>query len=144
MNQLVRFDTSSLNKGLIGFDRLFDDFEKRFSNSVQTSYPPYNILKTSDDDYIIEVAVTGFTKDEITVQVDQEQLIIKATGKKEQATTSEYLHRGLATRDFERRFTLAEYMQVGDGAISDGLLRVFLKRIVPETLKPRTISLTST
>lgn len=140
-NQLPRFDTTALNRALIGFDRLFDQVEQRFANSVQTNYPPYNVLKTSDNDYVVEVAVTGFTKEEILVKVEQEQLVISASASKEADETTEYLHRGLATRDFERRFTLADHLEVVDASVANGLLKVYLKRIVPETLKPRVISI---
>ena len=78
MNQLVRFDTAALNKALVGFDKIFDDFEHRFSHQIGNNYPPYNILKREDDTYEIHIAVSGFDKDEITVEVDQNQLIIKA------------------------------------------------------------------
>jgi molecular chaperone IbpA len=142
MNQLVRFDTAALNKALIGFDRLFNEAERGFVNSIQNNYPPYNILKTSDDDYTIEVAVTGFKKDEITVELNQGQLIIKGSRiYNDQDSTVEYIHRGLAARDFERRFTLADHMEVGDAEVADGLLKVYIKRIVPEALKPRVISI---
>jgi molecular chaperone IbpA len=139
MNQLTRFDTSPLNRSLIGFDRLFDDFERRFSNNV--SYPPYNVLKKGQDNYEVQVAVTGFTREEIVVQVDQEQLVISAKSTKNDVADVEYLHRGLATRDFERRFTLADHMEVVDATVSNGMLSVFLQRIVPETLKPRVIQI---
>jgi molecular chaperone IbpA len=142
MNQLARFDTTALNRALIGFDRLFNDAERGYANSIQTNYPPYNILKTSDDDYTIEVAVTGFKKDEITVEVAQGQLIIKGTRIPPSTELDvEYLHRGLAARDFERRFTMADHMEVGDAEVAEGLLRVYIKRIVPEALKPRLITI---
>ena len=142
MNQLARFDTTALNRALIGFDRLFNDVERGFVNSVQSNYPPYNLLKTSDDNYTLEIAVTGFKKEEITVELNQGQLIVKGI---HQTITEdhevEYLHRGLAARDFQRRFTLADHMEVGDAEVADGLLRVYIKRIVPEALKPRVIAI---
>ena len=142
MNQLARFDTTALNRAFIGFDRLFNEAERGFANSIQSNYPPYNILKTSDDDYVIEVAVTGFKKDEITVGLNQGQLFISGTrAVQEGEDDTEYLHRGLAARDFERRFTLADHMEVGDAEVADGLLRVYIKRIVPEALKPRVIAI---
>jgi len=142
MNQLARFDTTALNRALIGFDRLFNDVERGFVNSVQNNYPPYNILKTSDDNYTLEIAVTGFKKEEITVELNQGQLVISGTHQNETNDhTVEYLHRGLAARDFERRFTLADHMEVGDAEVADGLLRVYIKRIVPEALKPRVIAI---
>ena len=73
MNQLVRFDTNSLNRALLGFDSLFDNFEQRFANQINNTYPPYNVIKYDEDTYEIEVAVTGFDKDEVTVEIDQNQ-----------------------------------------------------------------------
>jgi len=77
MNQLVRFDTAALNRALIGFDTLFEDIEKRFANQIQTTYPPHNIVKLDDDNYEIQMAVTGFDPDEVSVEVNQNQLIVK-------------------------------------------------------------------
>lgn len=139
MNQLARFDTSSLNRALIGFDRIFNDFENRFQHST-TNYPPYNVIKTDEDSFEIEVAVSGFDRDDITIEVDQDQLRIR--GQRKQSTdTREYLHRGLAARDFERAFTLAEHIIVGDAELTNGILRVKLTRVVPEALKPRLIAI---
>lgn len=139
MNALTRFDTTALNqlnRALIGFDRLFTE---RAYNTNPT-YPPYNVIKKTDNDYEIEVAVAGFTLDEIDVEVNQNQLIIRGQSKREADADVEYLHRGLAYRDFEKVLTLAEHMQVGDASIKDGVLRVEITRIVPEALKPRKIN----
>ena len=73
MNQLVRFDTNSLNRALLGFDSLFNDFESRFANQINQNYPPYNVIKHDEDTYEIEIAVTGFDKDEVVVEIDQNQ-----------------------------------------------------------------------
>lgn len=140
MNALTRFDTQALNRALIGFDSLFNDVEKRFANSVQTNYPPYNVLKHDDDHFEIEVAVAGFDREDITIEVDQNLLTIKGTRLKED-DASKYLHRGLAARDFERSFTLAEHMIVGDAELTNGILRVKLTREIPEALKPRLIAI---
>jgi molecular chaperone IbpA len=113
MNQLVRFDTNSLNRALLGFDNLFDNFEQRFANQINQNYPPYNILKHNDDSYELEIAVTGFEKDEITVEIDQNQLVVKGQRNEADAVDPTYLHRGLSTRDFTRSWTLAEHMEVG-------------------------------
>lgn len=140
MNALSRIDTQSLNRALIGFDRLFNDVERRFANQVQTNYPPYNILKHDDDLFEIEIAVAGFDKEDVTIEVDQNLLTIRGNRLKED-DASKYLHRGLAARDFERTFTLAEHMEVGDAELTNGILRVKLIRIVPEALKPRLIAI---
>lgn len=139
MNQLARFDTSALNRALIGFDRIFNDFENRFQHST-TNYPPYNVIKTDDNSFEIEVAVAGFDREDVTIEVDQDQLRIK--GQRKQVEDSrEYLHRGLAARDFERSFTLADHIIVGDAELTNGILRVKLNRVVPEALKPRLIAI---
>lgn len=139
MNALTRLDTSALNRALVGFDTLWNDLEHRFANQMNTNYPPYNVLKRNEDTYEIQVAVSGFDKDEVTVEVDQSQLIIRGQRKEAEAEDIEFLHRGLAARDFTRMFTLAEHMEVGEGRIKNGILSVEIKRIVPEALKPRTI-----
>jgi molecular chaperone IbpA len=140
MNAITRFDTQALNRALIGFDQLFNDVERRFANQVQTNYPPYNVLKHDDDHFEIEIAVAGFDREDITIEVDQNQLTIKGQRLKED-DASKYLHRGLAARDFERSWTLADYMIVGDAELTNGILRVKLTRVVPEALKPRLIAI---
>lgn len=142
MNQLARFDTTALNRALLGFDTLFSDAERRFANQINASYPPYNILKHDDNTYEIEVAVTGFLPEEISVEIDQNQLIVKGERKQESGEVT-YLHRGLATRDFTRTWTLAEHMEVNEGKIKNGVLKIELKRVIPEALKPRVLKLKS-
>lgn len=137
MTQLVRFDTNALNRALLGFDSLFSDFEHR----LNTNYPPYNILKRNENTYEIEIAVTGFSKDEITVEVDQNRLIVKGVRFANLDDEGEYLHRGLASRDFTREWTLAEHMIVGEGRIKNGVLTVQISRVVPESLKPRVLKI---
>ena len=141
MTQLVRFDTNALNKALLGFDTMFNDFEHRYANQLKDNYPPYNIVKHDEDTYVIEIAVTGFAKDEVTVEIDQNQLIVKGIRDKSNDVTAEFLHRGLALRDFTRSWTLAEHMEVGEGTIKNGVLTIELKRVVPDALKPRVLKL---
>ena len=141
MNQLVRFDTSALNRALLGFDQLFDNFEQRFANQINNNYPPYNIIKHDENTYEIEVAVTGFSENEVTVEIDQNQLVVKGHRVREDNDEGVYLHRGLAARDFTRSWTLAEHMEVGEGCIKNGVLTIELKRVIPEALKPRVLKL---
>lgn len=141
MNQLVRFDTNALNRALVGFDKLFDDFEHRFANQISTNYPPYNIIKLSDDRYEIQLAASGFEKDEVTVEIDQSQLIVKGQHKNTESESVQYLHRGLAARDFTRVFALAEYMEVGEARIKNGILTIEINRVIPEALKPRVLNI---
>lgn len=142
MNQLARFDTNALaqlNRALIGFDRIFNDFENRHVNST-TNYPPYNVLKHDEDHFEIEIAVAGFDREDITVEVDQNQLVIKGKRLSED-DGSKYVHRGLATRDFERVFTLVDHMEVGEAELTNGILSVKITRVIPEALKPRLITI---
>lgn len=136
MTQLRTIDTATLaglSKALVGFDRYFN-----MPVPQGSSYPPHNIVKYGNDYYGIEVAVAGFSKEEITVDVDQDQLTIRGT-KNHPNPEVEYLHRGLAARNFELFFTLAEYMEIKGASVSDGLLQIDIERIVPEALKPRSI-----
>lgn len=139
MTQLMRVDTNALNRALIGFDRIFNDFESRYAHS-SSNYPPYNICKLGDDEFELEIAVAGFDRDEITVQVDQDQLSI--VGKKRESDKDiVYLHKGLAARDFERIFTLEAHMVVGEAQIHNGILTIKVTRQIPEALKPRIINI---
>jgi molecular chaperone IbpA len=141
MNQLVRLDTNALNRAFIGFDDLFNNFETRFANQINNTYPPYNILKHDDDTYEIEIAVTGFEKDEIVVEIDQNNLVVKGNRKSVDTNEPVYLHRSLATRDFTRSWQLGEHIEVDEGHIRNGVLTIGLKRVVPEALKPRVLKI---
>ena len=139
MTQLQRFDTAALNRALVGFDRIFDDMERRFANQISSNYPPFNIAKVAENLYDIAIAVTGFEKDEIAVQVEANELTIRGERKVSDLPEPEYLHRGLALRDFEKTFTLAEHMKVRKAEIKNGILLVQIEREIPEELKPRVI-----
>jgi molecular chaperone IbpA len=142
MTHLRTIDAQALaqmNKLLVGFDRVFND--RFFQGNQHSNYPPHNIVKFDDTRYGIEVAVAGFLKEEITVEVDQDQLTIRGFNQVTEAEPREYLHRGLAARDFEQTFTLAEYMNVTSAEVKDGMLRINIERVVPEALKPRTIEI---
>ena len=128
-------ELAQLSRALVGFDRYFNVPSHQNGN-----YPPHNIVKYSEDAYGIEVAVAGFTKEEVTVEVDQDQLTIRGVKNRPNVDVGiEYLHRGLAARDFEQTFTLAEYMEVVGAKVADGMLQIDIKRLVPEALKPRVI-----
>jgi molecular chaperone IbpA len=127
-------DLAQISRALVGFDQYFNN--PRLQNS---NYPPHNIVKYSDSAYAIEVAVAGFSKEEINVEVDQDQLIVRGTQQTEDTEGKEYLHKGLASRNFEQSWTLAEYMEVKDAEVKDGMLIINIQRIVPEALQPRQI-----
>ena len=131
-------DLANLSRALVGFDRYFNAPSHQNGN-----YPPHNIVKYSEDTYAIEVAVAGFTKEEISVSVDQDQLTIRGVKDRPNENTGqiEYLHRGLAARDFEQTWTLMEYMEVRGAKVENGMLQIDIQRIVPEALKPRSIEI---
>lgn len=141
---LTRFDTNALaqlNRALVGFDRMFDTFETRFANQVQNNYPPHNIARTDDQHYYIEMAVAGFKKDEIVVEVESELITVKGERKRVDNDTIQYIHRGLSARDFVRQFQMTEHMLVKGAEIKDGILRIDLEIIIPEDKKPRIIDI---
>lgn len=128
----------------VGFDRLldaFNDLEKSVTETKTASYPPYNILKLGEHDYAIEIAVAGFNKNEIDITVENNKLTV--TGQVDQAKEAEYLHRGIATRDFTREFTLAETVVVRSADMQNGLLVINLQNVVPEAAKPKRIEIGS-
>jgi molecular chaperone IbpA len=133
-------NVNALNKAFLGWDSIINDFEHRFANQLQSNYPPHNIVRTSENDRQIQIAVTGFEPDEITVQVDQDVLVIKGEAKEEDSSIV-YEYRGLAGRDFVRAFKLPEYSEVGEAKIKNGVLTIDVTRRIPEALKPRTLKI---
>jgi len=136
LRTITTADLANLSRALVGFDRYFNAPQHQSSN-----YPPHNIVKYSEDAYGIEVAVAGFSKAEIAVEVDQDQLTIRGIKNRHDDSAVEYLHRGLAARDFEQTYTLAEYMIVRGAKVEDGMLYIDIQRVVPEALKPRQIEI---
>ena len=140
MNNITIQRIDALNRALIGFDQMFDQMERRFANSVSNNYPPHNVLRTSENQYEIHMAVTGFDKSEISVQVEQNVLTVTGTSvTPNESAEIVYLHRGLATRDFAKEFPLAEHMEVTGAEIKNGMLVVKLIRNIPESEKARII-----
>lgn len=139
---VTRFDTQALNRALVGFDRLFDTFESRFANQLTTNYPPHNIIKTDDTHYSIEIAVAGFKKHEIAVEIEQDMLTVRGSSETpNESATRQYLYRGLSSRDFERSWQLAEHMVVKGAEIKDGVLTINLEYVIPEDKKARVIDI---
>jgi molecular chaperone IbpA len=133
-------DFTPLYRATVGFDRIADLMDRALAADVaQPTYPPYNIEKLAEDAYRISIAVAGFTPDEMTVEVKDGALVVAARKSGDDART--YLHRGIATRAFERRFTLADHVRVTNAAHEHGMLHIDLVREVPEALKPRRIAI---
>jgi molecular chaperone IbpA len=134
------FDFSPLYRSTVGFDRLFQTLDQLTSPDNGQTYPPYNIERTGENEYQITMAVAGFGQDELRVDV-KEQTLTVAGEKKPDDKEREFLHRGIAARTFERRFQLADHVEVKGADLKDGLLHIDLVRNVPERLKPRTIAI---
>jgi len=136
-------DFTPLYRSVVGFDRLTSLLETATADAA-TGYPPYNIERTDENAYRIDIAVAGFRGEELNVEVKENLLTV--TGRKaanDDAAARKYLHRGLAERNFERKFQVADYVVVVDASLADGLLSISLKRELPEALKPRTIAITT-
>ncbi|HEU0311333.1 MAG TPA: Hsp20 family protein [Sphingomicrobium sp.] len=136
------FDFAPFRRSTIGFDRLFDLLENSSLSQGGENYPPFDLLQVDENHYRINLAVAGFGRDEIDITAQQNQLIV--TGKKSDDDKSEYIHRGIANRSFERRFGLADHIKVTDADLKDGLLSIDLVREIPEAMKPRRISIGGT
>ncbi|WP_103334419.1 Hsp20 family protein [Pseudotabrizicola formosa] len=135
------FDLAPLYRATVGFDRIADLVDRALTADVaQPTYPPYNIEKTDDDAYRISVAVAGFSPDELSVEVKEGALHVTARRAPE-AEGKTYLHRGIATRAFERRFALADHVRVTGAEHAHGMLHIDLIRETPEALKPRRIEI---
>ncbi|MBY6003797.1 Hsp20 family protein [Salipiger bermudensis] len=135
------FDFAPLYRATVGFDQIADLMDRALTSDVaQPTYPPYNIEKTAADAYRISIAVAGFSDDDLSVEVKEHQLVVSAR-KAEEDEARTYLHRGIATRAFERRFTLADHVRVTGAVHENGMLHIDLKREIPEALKPRRIQI---
>lgn len=125
---------------MVGFDRQLDTIEKIHSSMSRGSgYPPYNIIKNDEDSYAVEMAVAGFTKDELSITLQDSVLTVE--GEKAEATDRDYLHKGIGTRSFRQTFVLAEYVEIAKATVVDGVLTISLTRELPEAKKPKTIEI---
>jgi len=136
---MMSFDFSPLYRSTIGFDRLADLFDTALSAEV-SSFPPYNIESSGENAYRITMAVAGFGDGDLSVVQDGNVLVVTGKGRND-ADKAQYLYRGIAGRDFERRFQLAEHVRVGEARLEHGLLTIDLVRELPEALRPRRIEI---
>jgi molecular chaperone IbpA len=137
-------DLTPLYRASVGFDQIADLMDRALASDVgQSGYPPYNIEKTDDDAWRISIAVAGFAQDDLSIEVKDRALVVTARKAEEDTEERTFLHRGIATRAFERRFTLADHVKVTGASHADGMLHIDLVREVPEALKPRRIEIAS-
>lgn len=137
------FDLSPLYRSTVGFDQLSSLFDNVLSDPAQPGYPPYNIERTGENSYRISMAVAGFSEDELNLESRENTLTISGSKPSQSGDEANYLHRGIATRDFQRRFQLADHVEVTNASLENGLLHVDLTRELPEVLKPRQIQIKS-
>lgn len=135
------FDFTPYRRTTVGFDRLFDLLENSMRSNLADNYPPVNIEKLGDDQYRITLAVAGFTQDELDVVAQQNMLVVTGRKPDNAEQDKQYLHHGIGTRAFERRFELADFVKVQGADLKDGLLTIDLVREVPEAMKPRKIEI---
>lgn len=138
MTRITTLDLPQLYRNSIGLDSIFDSLLGRLDHN-QSNYPPYNIVKSDDDNYTIEIAVAGFAQGDIDIQVKEGELII--TGAKSDEDDTQYLHHGIGTRKFTRTFNLAEYVEVKSAICENGVLSIALERNIPEAMKPKSIAI---
>ena len=137
------FDFAPLYRATVGFDQIADLMDRVSTNDVsQSNYPPYNIEKTSEDGYRISIAVAGFSENDLAIEVKENTLHVSAR-KPKTVNDSIYLHRGIATRAFDRKFHLADHVRATAASHSDGMLHIDLVRELPEALKPKRIEINS-
>ena len=135
------FDLSPLYRSTVGFDRLFSMLDTVGTPDAGSTFPPYNIERTGENDYRITMAVAGFASDDLTIEVRESTLTVKGDKAQESEENKDILHRGIASRAFERRFQLADHVVVNGASMENGLLHVELKREIPEAKKPRQIEI---
>ena len=144
MVNYASLDPSRINTYSIGFDRMFDSLTSASSFTQQTNYPPYNIIKKSDTEFLIEVAVAGFSKKDVEVRMSENRLNISSidlrTSEMDMDDT-EYLHKGISARSFKRAFTLSDDVVVKEANMENGILSISMERVIPEDKKPRTIEI---
>ena len=133
------FDFAPYRRSTVGFDRLFDLLENSSLGQGSENYPPFDLIRVDDNHYRINLAVAGFSRDEIDITAQQNQLIV--SGKRSDDEGIDYIHRGIANRQFERKFGLADFVKVAEADLKDGLLSVELVREIPEAMRPRKVAI---
>lgn len=142
MATLITLDLPTLHRRFIGFDHFFDEIERTFNVQKQDNYPPHNIIRQSDTQFMIELAVAGFMENELEVSLHHNKLIVKGERKRDDDSEWQYLHRGIASRDFERSFPLNENVEVKHVTVRNGIMTISLELVVPEEQKAKKIAIT--
>ena len=139
MQTLRDYDLNSFYRNSIGIDKMFETLHSHTTNN-SGGFPPYDVISTSEDNYVIKLAIAGFTEKDVNITAHNGQLIIKGEAEKSDEDTN-YMHKGISNRKFKREFTLSDYVEVTDAKMKDGILEVSLERQVPESMQPRQIGI---
>ena len=143
MTRLTTLDLPSIHRHFVGFDNMFNEMDRLFENSKSQGYPPYNIAQINENEYMISLAVAGFSMDNLEITKDKNTLKIEGTAPKGDDDVN-YLHKGIGGRSFRREFHLAEHVDVANANLELGMLNIHLKREVPEELQPKKIKINNT
>jgi molecular chaperone IbpA len=138
---LRSLDIPSIHKFGIGFESVLDELMRMNSGQTTTNYPPYNIIKCSENDFDIELALAGFTEGEIDIQIENRVLTITGSKIQDFNNSKEYLHHGISNRNFVREFTLAEHVEVKEATNANGILTLHLERKLPKEMQPKSIAI---
>jgi molecular chaperone IbpA len=140
MTRLTTLNLPDFHRATVGFDRMFEQLDREFSNSKSQGYPPYNVVQENDDEYTISLAIAGFSMDDLDITLEKNVLTIEGTSP-EVPEGKNYLHKGIGNRNFRRQFTLAEHIEVEGAELENGMLHINLVRNVPEAQKPKKINI---
>jgi len=141
--KLSTLDFPTLHRHAIGFDRIFNELNRTFANSRSNdAYPPYNVIKRGDYSYEVELAVAGFEENELTVDLNGNELTVVGKQVQSGSESVEYLHRGISSREFTRKLALSDNMQVLGAKVRNGILSISLEQVIPEEQKPKRIPIT--
>jgi molecular chaperone IbpA len=138
------FDTANFDRFFVGADRIAETLRKNaewLANNAANSYPPFNLKKTDENKYVVELAVAGFAKQDIEITLEDSKLVIKGSTSADSDESVEYLHKGIANRAFTRQFTLADNVEIHNAELVNGFLKVWLEHIIPEANKPKKIEI---
>lgn len=139
MTRTMTLDFPNLTRTAVGFDKLFNEIERSFVNSQSSNYPPYNVIEVNEDEWVISIAVAGFSMKDLDITLDKNLLTIEGTAL--EVEDVKYLHKGIGGRSFRRSFTLADHVEVESATLDLGVLNIHLKRSVPEELQPKRIEI---
>jgi molecular chaperone IbpA len=141
MTRITTLDIPQLTRSTVGFDNLLNEVSRQIENSKSNGYPPYNVVRVNENEWVISIAIAGFGMDDLDIVLDKNILTVEGTSPASKEDTKEYLHKGIGFRNFRRYFTLADYVEVEKATLELGILNIFLKRNIPDEMQPKKIQI---